>query len=144
MDNSLISVNNLKWFKKKDNELMCRLLINNNSTELFSGLSNESKQLFGMQIDISLHQNSAYFLKLLREKYKLKKTKPLEVAIIGATGVGKSSTINAILGKDVAKIGVSPEPETKELNKHPYGELINFCDTPGLGDSESKDKKTQL
>jgi small GTP-binding protein len=139
MDTSLACENNLNWFKEKENELICRLLISNNSAELFQDMSSETKRLFGMQIDVSLHQDPAFLQKLLEEKYKLKKTKPLEVAVIGATGVGKSSTINAILGKEVAKIGESPEPETNEINKHPYGELINFCDTPGLGDSETAD-----
>ena len=46
---------------------------------------------------------------------------PLDVALVGATGVGKSSTLNAIFGEDVAKVGTGVDPETQNVQ----GYLIN-------------------
>ena len=56
--------------------------------------------------------------------------------IIGQTGVGKSSFINAVFGKDVAKS--SPfEADTKVVEYFPYKTSfgdVNLIDTPGLGE----------
>ena len=42
----------------------------------------------------------------------------LNVLITGATGSGKSSTINALFGSTVAKVGSPPTPETKIIDKY--------------------------
>lgn len=60
--------------------------------------------------------------------------------LIGRTGVGKSSTINSLLGGKYAKPG-KWKPVTKKVSRF-YGktEGINFSiiDTPGLADSEDE------
>lgn len=38
--------------------------------------------------------------------------RPLDVLLVGATGAGKSSTLNAVFGMEVAKVGDGVEPET--------------------------------
>ncbi len=70
---------------------------------------------------------------------RLKKEK-LNVMFVGATGVGKSSTINAIFNTEIAKAGVNVDPETANIQKYEIDNII-LWDTPGLGDDPEKDKK---
>ena len=63
----------------------------------------------------------------------------LNLLITGATGVGKSSTINAMFGTENAKVGTGPDPTTMEFTKYELGNLI-IWDSPGLGDGAVQDK----
>ena len=49
---------------------------------------------------------------------ELLKRQKLNVAFVGATGVGKSSTINSIFNMDVAKVGDRTDPETASIQKY--------------------------
>lgn len=69
---------------------------------------------------------------------QLKKQK-LNVMFVGATGVGKSSTINAVFDMEIAKVGIGVDPETANIQKYEV-DNITLWDTPGLGDSPEKDK----
>ena len=66
------------------------------------------------------------------------KNKKVNLMITGATGCGKSSTINAMFNMDVAKVGIGVDPETMEIKKHELDNLI-LWDSPGLGDGKEKD-----
>ena len=86
--------------------------------------------------------------------------------LVGATGCGKSSTINALFAVgeqdeevseddeeeldestlapknkyvEVAKVGSKADPETKDIEKYRIGNLV-LWDTPGLGDGTEIDK----
>ena len=48
--------------------------------------------------------------KMLKNVMRLKEAK-LNIMITGATGCGKSSTINAMFDTEVAKVGVGVDPE---------------------------------
>ena len=48
----------------------------------------------------------------------------LNILFVGATGVGKSSTINAIFDADVAKVGYSPNPETMSIKKYEMDNMV--------------------
>jgi GTP-binding protein EngB required for normal cell division/uncharacterized protein (DUF697 family) len=66
------------------------------------------------------------------EEYEKIKNSVVNIAIAGQSGVGKSSLINAIIGKKIAKVG-SVET-TKEIIEYDYNGLI-FSDLPGCGTS---------
>ncbi|MCL1994570.1 MAG: 50S ribosome-binding GTPase [Defluviitaleaceae bacterium] len=64
------------------------------------------------------------------------------VIITGVTGAGKSSTINALLKREDAKVGVGVNPETKGAHSYLMDEhSITLWDTPGLGDGVEQDKE---
>lgn len=76
---------------------------------------------------------------ILRSFLRLKEQK-LNILITGATGCGKSSTINALFNTDVAKVGVGVDPETMDIQKYELGNLI-LWDSPGLGDGREADNR---
>ena len=63
------------------------------------------------------------------------------IMLVGATGCGKSSTINALFdcGEEVAKVGTKADPETQDIEKYRIGNLV-LWDTPGLGDGTEIDE----
>lgn len=80
------------------------------------------------------------------EKQKLKNAfdkiqkQKVNILITGATGCGKSSTIDALFGTEVSKIGVGADPETQEIKKYELENLV-LWDSPGLGDGKDADKR---
>lgn len=72
---------------------------------------------------------------------KLQKARfmPLDVMVTGVTGAGKSTTLNTLFQKEIAKVGDGVDPETMELDSYRLNETIRFWDTPGLGDGVAID-----
>ena len=77
--------------------------------------------------------------KMLKNVMRLKNQK-MNIMITGATGCGKSSTINAMFNTEVAKVGVGVDPETMEIGKYELDNLV-LWDTPGLGDGKEADNR---
>ena len=74
------------------------------------------------------------------EKRKLySKEKNINIMITGATGCGKSSTINALFNLDIAKVGSGINLVTTTINHYDLDNLI-LWDTPGLGDGKDDPK----
>ena len=78
-------------------------------------------------------------VKCIREALsQLRKDCPVfGILVIGRTGVGKSTLINNLLGKEVASVGHTLKSETPVVKPHEYsveGVPIVVYDTPGLGD----------
>lgn len=77
--------------------------------------------------------------KLIKNCLHLKEQK-INLMITGATGSGKSSTINALFDMEVAKVGVSADPETMDITRYDLDNLV-LWDTPGLGDGKEADNR---
>ncbi len=56
------------------------------------------------------------------------------ITFVGATNVGKSSTLNALLGRDNFAVGAG-HGSTRDLAESPYESGYRLCDTPGLMDT---------
>lgn len=76
---------------------------------------------------------------LLVQMNKLNDTK-INILITGATGCGKSSTINALFGSNEAKVGQGVDPETMDIRKFELNNIV-LWDSPGLGDGKESDRR---
>lgn len=76
-------------------------------------------------------------LKKLAEKLNQQK---VNVLLVGGTGVGKSSTVNALFNREETTVGKGARPETQEITTYDLGNLV-IWDTPGLGDSPENDAR---
>jgi len=76
--------------------------------------------------------------KVLINLAKLKDTK-VNILITGATGCGKSSTINALFKSNDAKVGQGVEPETMVITKYEMNNIVIY-DSAGLGDGKEADR----
>ena len=63
----------------------------------------------------------------------------INLMIVGATGSGKSSTINSLFNTSVAKVGVGVDPETTDVECYQL-ENLTIWDSPGVGDNIDQDK----
>ena len=89
-----------------------------------------------MESDIPETEKSRLLKTLIEQKGNT-----VNLMITGATGCGKSSTINALFDlKKVAKVGETPNPETMDITCYELPHLI-LWDSPGLGDGKEADER---
>lgn len=85
--------------------------------------------------------NHSYRINDIERNLRIARFRPLDVPVVGGTGAGKSSVLNALFEKEVAKVGRACEPETARIDSMRLNDLLRFWDSPGLGDSIEKDKR---
>lgn len=90
-----------------------------------------------IQKDDSLDEGAK--AQVMRNLAKMRNIK-VNILITGATGCGKSSTINALFGKNTAKVGQGVNPETMDISKFELSNIVLY-DSPGLGDGKEADLK---
>jgi hypothetical protein len=67
---------------------------------------------------------------------------PLGILLVGPTGSGKSSTINALFGESVATVGTGFDPQTQSITEYNL-ENLTLWDCPGPGDNPERDKMNE-
>lgn len=88
-----------------------------------------------------VHEDLSQYIKNdVNKKIDIIGTRPVDVMITGATGAGKSTTLNALIQRTAAKIGEGADPQTKDIKSYELNEFVRLWDTPGLGDGISEDK----
>ena len=103
-------------------------------------MKDEKNILEAMETDImNANIPEAERTKLMKNLLQLKHQK-INLMITGATGSGKSSTINALFNTEVAKVGVGVDPETMDITKYDLDNLV-LWDSPGLGDGKEADNR---
>lgn len=76
---------------------------------------------------------------VMRNLAQLRATR-VNILITGATGAGKSSTINALFNAEKAKVGQGVDPETMDITRYEFSNIVLF-DSPGLGDGKEADER---
>jgi len=103
-------------------------------------MSNEKKFFDIMEQDIMNADISEIEKNKLMKNFLHLREQKINLMITGATGCGKSSTINALFNTEVAKVGVGVDPETMEITKYELDNLV-LWDSPGLGDGKEADNR---
>lgn len=76
----------------------------------------------------------------LKENIRKLSSQPMNIMVTGATGCGKSSTINALFDTEKAVVGTGPSPETMDIKRYDLDNLV-IWDSPGLGDGKEADER---
>ena len=100
----------------------------------------------GLQASAATPVLSEHQLRSIRAALsKLRKDCPVfGILVIGRTGVGKSTLINNLLGKEVARVGHTLQSETPDVDQHEVtveGVQVVVYDTPGLGDVKGEEEE---
>lgn len=86
-------------------------------------------------MDISAEQKTEKIQKLGELK-----SQKVNIMLVGSTGSGKSSTVNALFDMNIAKVGEGVDPETQSITEFQLANLTVW-DTPGLGDGVERDEE---
>lgn len=73
--------------------------------------------------------------------WHLDELKPLQISVMGQTGVGKTSLVNALFGTDFKVSSIRPETLTPQPHTEKVGGCtLEFWDLPGLGEARNVDQ----
>lgn len=91
-----------------------------------------------MNSELSENEKNKKLSKLIKARGE-----KINLMLVGATGSGKSSTINSLFNTDIAKVGVGVNPETNSIECYQL-ENLTIWDSPGIGDGIENDKQYSL
>lgn len=103
-------------------------------------MENEQRFLDAMESSIINADISDSEKNKLMKNFLYIRDQKINIMITGATGCGKSSTINALFNTEVAKVGVGVDPETMDITRYDLDNLV-LWDSPGLGDGKEADNR---
>lgn len=111
--------------------------INAESVTIEGNLYLQARELNDSDLEKIASQIEAF-----KKKKKIPKARKPNILICGKTGVGKSTAINTLFGREIAEVGDFTRG-TKESAVYEWesnSSYINVVDLPGLGDSPKYDK----
>ena len=85
--------------------------------------------------------NTLYRVEDIKTNLRIARFRPLDVLVVGETGAGKSSTINALFTREVNAVGRGYAPETMSISASELNDSFRIWDSPGLGDNVERDKE---
>ncbi|MGW6024166.1 GTPase [Streptomyces sp. NPDC055099] len=86
---------------------------------------------------------SASELRLLESKFSAEMRKPPKIAVLGQSGVGKTTTVNALFATEwrTSAVGVGTHDAQGKRVALPSGGVVDVVDLPGYGRSISEDER---
>ena len=58
---------------------------------------------------------SVYRLNDIENNLRIMRCRPLDILVVGGTGTGKSSTLNAMFETEISRVGRGCDPETMQI-----------------------------